>query len=155
MVTKLQAARLASRSGVTTIIAAGREPDVMQRILNGEPVGTRIEPVAGDLHSRKRWLVMDKPQGTLHIDAGAASKLRTGGASLLPVGVASVDGNFKRGETVLIVGPEDKEIAHGLCSYDSGDLRKICRVRSDRISEILGYSYGDAVIHRNNMVLLA
>ena len=155
MVTKLQAARLASRSGVTTIIAAGREPHVLERILNNESVGTRIEAVASELQSRQRWLVMDKAHGTLHIDAGAVRKLQNSGASLLAVGIASVDGNFKRGATVLIVGPDDKEIAQGLCSYDSADLRKICREHSDRISEILGYSYGDAVIHRNNMVLLA
>ncbi len=155
MVTKLEAARLASRSGIPTVIAAGREPNVLDRILKGESVGTRIEAVVGDLHSRKRWLVMEKPQGTLHIDTGAVRKLKTGGASLLPVGVTRVEGNFKRGATVLIVGPDDKEIAHGLSSYDSEDLHKLCRVRSDRISEILGYSYGDAAIHRNNMVLLA
>jgi glutamate 5-kinase len=155
MVTKLQAARLASRSGVTTVIAAGREPDVLPRLLRGEAIGTRIEAVVDHLESRKRWLVMEKPRGKLHVDAGAARKLRSGGASLLPVGMTLVEGNFRRGAVLLILGPDGQEIAHGLSSYSSPDLHKLCGQRSDRISEILGYSYGDAVIHRNNMVLLA
>jgi glutamate 5-kinase len=154
MVTKLQAARLASRSGIPTVIASGREPEILVRIFNGEAVGTRIEAAASQLESRKRWLLMDKPRGTVQIDAGAVRKLETGGASLLPVGVTTVEGEFKRGETLSIVGPEGREIAHGMSSYDSADLRKLCRVKSSQIAEILGYSYGDAVVHRNNLVLL-
>ena len=155
MMTKMQAAQLASRSGIATVIAAGREPNVIKRIIAGEEVGTRIEAVADHLESRKRWLLLEKPHGVVNIDAGAVRKLRTGGASLLSVGVTSVSGNFKRGETLLIAGPEDKGIAHGISSYDSDDLRQLCGVKSHQIAEILGYSYGDAVIHRNNMVLLA
>lgn len=154
MVTKLQAARLASRSGIPTVIASGREPDILTRILRGEAVGTRIEAAASQLESRKRWLLMDKPHGVVHVDAGAVRKLETGGASLLPVGMTAVEGEFRRGETLSIVGPEGREIAHGLSSYDSADLRRLCRVKSSQIAEILGYSYGDAVVHRNNLVLL-
>lgn len=154
MVTKLQAARLASRSGIPTVIAAGREPNVLARILSGDPVGTRIEAVASQLESRKRWLLMDKPRGVVRVDAGAVRKLQTGGASLLPVGMTGVEGEFKRGETLSIVGPDNREIAHGLSSYDSADLLRLCRVKSSQIAEILGYSYGDAVVHRNNLVLL-
>jgi glutamate 5-kinase len=154
MVTKLQAARLASRSGIPTVIASGREPDILARILRGDAAGTRIEAAATQLESRKRWLLMDKPRGIVYIDAGAVRKLETGGASLLPVGVTGVEGTFKRGETLSIVGPEGREIAHGMSSYDSTDLRKLCRVKSSQIAEILGYSYGDAVVHRNNLVLL-
>lgn len=155
MTTKLQAARLASRSGIPTVIAAGREPDVMKRILAGEAVGTRIEAVSSQLESRKRWLLTDKPHGTVHIDAGAARKLQQGGASLLPVGMTGVDGDFRRGEILLIAGPNGAEVAQGVSSYDSADLRQLCGLQSSQISAILGYSYGDAVIHRNNMVLLA
>ena len=81
--------------------------------------------------------------------------LLKGGASLLPVGVTAVEGTFERGALVSVYGPDGAEIAHGISNYDSGDLGKIRREKSSRISEILGYSYGDAVIHRNNLVLLA
>lgn len=154
MITKLQAAQLASRSGIPTVIASGREPNVLARILNGEAVGTRIEAASTQLESRKRWLLMDKPRGTVRIDAGAVRKLQTGGASLLPVGMTHVKGSFKRGETLSVVDPQGHEIAHGISSYDSNDLRQLCGVKSNQIAEILGYSYGDAVVHRNNLVLL-
>jgi glutamate 5-kinase len=154
MVTKIQAAQLASRSGVTTYIASGKEPDILARIVRGELVGTRFEPMMTRLESRKRWLVMEKPRGLVRVDAGAAKKLLNGGASLLPVGITAVEGEFVRGETLAIYTPDGLEIAHGLTNYNVDDLSKICGVKSNRISEILGYSYGDAVIHRNNMVLL-
>lgn len=154
MVTKIQAAQLASRSGVTTIIAGGREPDVLARIVRGETIGTRFEPVNSHLESRKRWLLADSPAGALHVDAGAAQKLVKGGASLLPVGMVSVDGEFSRGATVAVIAPDGRKIAHGLTSYTSVESRRLCGAQSTRIPEILGYSYGDAVIHRNNMVVL-
>jgi glutamate 5-kinase len=154
MVTKIQAAQLASRSGVTTIVAAGSEPDVLARIVVGEAVGTRFEPVNTHVESRKRWLLMEKTHGTLVVDAGAAKKLLKGGASLLPVGVTDVESTFDRGEALAVVGPDGAKIAHGLTNYASEELRKLCGVQSSKIVEILGYTYGDAVIHRNNMVLL-
>lgn len=154
MVTKIQAAQLASRSGVATIIAAGTEPDALLRIAEGESVGTRFEPVNSHLEGRKRWLLMEKTRGSLTVDAGAVKKLLTGGASLLPVGITHVEKKFERGATVAVIGPDGKEIAHGLTNYSSEELRKLCGVKSSQIVEILGYTYGDAVIHRNNMVLL-
>lgn len=154
MVTKLQAAQLASRGGVTTVIADGMEADVLQRVVEGSPVGTRFDAVATHMESRKRWLLVEKPRGRVQIDVGAARKLLTGGASLLPVGVTAVEGEFSRGMTIGVVSPDGREIAHGLTSYDSDDLRRICGVKSVKIAEILGYSYGDAIIHRNNMVIL-
>ncbi len=154
MVTKLQAARLASRSGITTIITAGNEPNVLRRLLDGESLGTRIEAVADHLESRKRWLLMENPRGKLHVDGGAALMLHSGGASLLPVGVTRVEGEFGRGAPLLILDPDGKDIAHGLSSYSSDDLNQIYGKRSNQISDILGYSYGDAVIHRNNLVIL-
>lgn len=154
MVTKIQAAQIASRGGVPTIIASGKEPQVIARLVAGEEIGTRFEPVGTVLESRKRWLLTEKTRGALHIDQGAVRKLVTGGASLLPVGVVRVEHDFERGATLSIYAPDGSEIAHGLSNYNSDDLRRLCGVKSNRISEILGYSYGDAVIHRNNMVLL-
>lgn len=153
MATKLQAARLASNSGVETVIARGHEALVLQRIVQGENVGTRIPAGTDRLQSRKRWLLAEIPRGTLHVDAGAAHVLRNGGASLLPVGVTRVEQEFQRGEVLRVCDPDGSDIARGLSSYNSGDLRSLCGQRSSRIGAILGYSYGDAVIHRNNLVL--
>jgi glutamate 5-kinase len=154
MVTKIQAAQLASRSGVMTIIASGKEPDVLARIMVGEAVGTRFQPAVSRIESRKRWLLAEKPRGKVTVDEGAARKLLKGGASLLAVGVKGVEGAFERGEPLAVLAPDGRVIAHGLTSYGSADLRRLCGAQSSRISEILGYSYGDAVIHRNNMVVL-
>lgn len=153
MTTKLEAARLASQSGVSTVIARGHEPQVLQRILQGEQVGTRIPAGTDRLQSRKRWLLAELPRGTLHIDAGAAHVLQNGGASLLPVGVTRVEQEFQRGEVLRVCGPDGRAIARGLSSYSSVELRCLCGQRSGRISALLGYSYGDAAIHRNNLVL--
>lgn len=154
MLTKLQAAQLATRSGVTTYIASGHAPNVIARLLAGEAAGTRFEPQAGRVESRKRWLLVDRAMGRLGVDDGAARVLLQGAASLLPVGLTTVEGEFKRGATVSVITPDGREIAHGLASYDSAALNKLIGVRSSRIQETLGYTYGDAVIHRNNMVLL-
>jgi glutamate 5-kinase len=154
MVTKIQAAQLAGRSGVATIIASGSEPNVLARIISGEGLGTRFEAVNSHLEGRKRWLLAEKPRGTVIVDAGAAKKLLKGGASLLPVGVTDVESNFERGEALAVVAPDGVKIAHGLTNYASGELRKLRGAQSGQIVEILGYTYGDAVIHRNNMVLL-
>jgi glutamate 5-kinase len=154
MVTKIQAAQLATRSGVVTIIANGTEPSVLRRVISGEAVGTRFEAASTHVESRKRWLLAEKPRGHVYVDAGAARKLLKGGASLLPVGVTSVEKTFERGETLAIFAPDGQKIAHGLTSYSSEDIRKLCGVQSGRIAEMLGYSYGDAVVHRNNLVLL-
>lgn len=155
MMTKIEAAQKATLSGVTTVIASGSEPDILTRIVAGEEVGTRFVPMATHLESRKRWLLTDKPQGKVVVDAGAARVLLRGGASLLPVGMIRVDGHFERGATLAILSPEGKTIAHGLSNYGSSDLSKLCGVKSSQIHEILGFTYGDYVIHRNNLVLLA
>lgn len=154
MLTKIQAAQLASRSGVTTIIAAGGEPEVLVRLLDGAEIGTRFEAQVSHLESRKRWLVMDKPRGILHVDHGAARAVTRQGASLLPVGITTIEGEFERGETLSVFAPSGSEIAHGVTNYSSSDIQQLRGVQSQRIIEILGYSYGDSVIHRNNMVVL-
>jgi glutamate 5-kinase len=99
-------------------------------------------------------MLAEKPHGWIHIDMGAARKLVKGGASLLPVGITRIEGTFERGELVGVTGADGRLIAHGLTSYNSSDIQRLCGVKSNRIGEILGYSYGDAVIHRNNLILL-
>ena len=154
MVTKIQAAQIASRSGIETIIASGSEEDVVNRLVAGERLGTRIQAAKDRSESRKRWLLTDRTQGALVVDAGAARVLLGGGASLLPVGIREVRGEFERGATLAVLTPEGHEIAHGLSNYRSEDLRQICGHKSSEIVDMLGYSYGDAVLHRNNLALL-
>lgn len=154
MATKIEAAQLASRSGVTTVIAAGRESNVITRIVLGESIGTRFEVANDHLESRKRWLLAEQPKGTLTIDDGAVERLLTGGVSLLPVGVRAVDGTFSRGAHLAIATLEGKPIAHGIANYNNDEITRLIGVKSKQIPEILGYTYGDAVIHRNNLVLL-
>lgn len=154
MRTKIQAAQLASRSGIKTIIASGSTANVIERLCAGERIGTHIEAASDLAESRKRWLLTDRTQGRLLVDAGAVKVLQQGGASLLPVGIRAVEGDFERGATLAVLAPDRREIAHGLTNYKSDDLRRLCGKNSRAIIEILGYSYGDAVLHRNNMVLL-
>ena len=153
MVTKLQAADLARRGGTTTIIAHGGEPEVVLRAVRGETLGTRFLPAGSALASRERfiWSGWDG-QSRLTIDSGAVTALGAG-SSLLPVGVASLGGDFERGDTVAIFDEAGRELARGLVNYDAGDLARIRGQRSDRIESILGYSYGDEAIHRNQLVL--
>ena len=96
----------------------------------------------------------DRPQGCLLVDDGAARVLLRGGASLLPVGIRAVEGDFERGAAVCARAPDGRDIAQGLSNYGSADLRRICGKKSGEIADILGYSYGDAVLHRNNLALL-
>lgn len=154
MVTKIQAAQFASRGGVPTVIASGREPDAASRLLAGEAIGTRFEAQVSRVESRKRWLMMEKTRGALHVDPGAARAVLEKNASLLPIGVVAVDGDFKRGAAVRVIDVDGKPIAQGLSSYDSDDARRLCRIKSDAIAAALGYSYGDAIVHRNSMVVL-
>jgi glutamate 5-kinase len=154
MVTKIEAAQTATRSGVATVIAAGTLPDVIARIVAGEQVGTRFEPTASHMEGRKRWLLTDRAQGRVYVDGGAAQALTGKGASLLPVGVVRVEGLFERGATLAVCTSDDVMIAHGMTNYSSSELLRLRGVKSAQIHDVLGYSYGDYVIHRNNMVLL-
>ncbi|WP_339859478.1 glutamate 5-kinase [Pseudohongiella acticola] len=154
MITKITAARLAARSGARTIIASGREPDVLVRLAQGESIGTRLLPEKQPMAARKQWLAGHlKAKGQLVIDAGAVTVLRESGRSLLPVGVAAVNGQFDRGEMVVCVDESGQEIARGLVNYDSREASQILRQSSRQIEGILGY-VGDAeMIHRDNLVL--
>jgi glutamate 5-kinase len=153
MATKLQAADLARRSGTHVIIAQGNAPDVLLRIANREKVGTHFHPVATAVESRKRYILTGGAAGGLTVDDGASKALRRGG-SLLPVGVSSVEGSFERGDTVRVSDLAGREIARGIANYSADDLARIQRRHSEEIEALLGYNYGDEVIHRNDLVLL-
>jgi glutamate 5-kinase len=154
MLTKLRAARRAARSGALTLIAPGREAGVLQRIADGEQIGTRLYPSSVPLAARKQWLAGQlQVRGRLILDAGATKVLRGAGSSLLPVGVARVEGEFERGDVVACVSPDGDEIARGLVNYSTGDAKQIIGQPSNRIEELLGYVDEPELIHRDNLVL--
>lgn len=154
MVTKLQASDLARRSGSSVVIAPGDQPDVILRLARNERLGTRFTPTATAVESRKRYILAGGERtGALYVDAGAAHALARGG-SLLPVGVKKLEGDFERGDTVRVIGPGGREVARGLVNYAASDLIRILGQHSEMIEEILGFFYGDEVIHRSHMVIL-
>ena len=160
MITKLDAAVVARRAGVEVVIADGGEPNVVERLMRGEALGTRIRALDTPPHNRERWILAGVVNsGSILVDAGAARALRYEGGSLLPAGITEVQGAFDRGDTVSIVeAPGGNgihgEIARGIARYPSTDLKEIKGCQSDRIEEILGYTYGSVAVHRNDMVLL-
>lgn len=155
MVTKLQAADLARRSGTTVVVARGSDSDVILRAIRGEAVGTRFPAVVTTLESRKRFILSGADgAGSVKIDAGAARALLTG-SSLLPVGVTSVSGQFDRGDTISVLNTDGSELARGLTSYQASEITQIAGRQSREIESILGYAYGEEVIHRDQLVLLA
>jgi len=153
MLTKLQAADLARRSGATVIVARGSDPDVLARIGSGEHIGTRFQALDSAIDSRRRYILAGGTAGNVLVDDGAAQALRKGG-SLLPVGLTGLEGQFERGDTVRIVDPAGRELARGIVNYRAADLIRIARHHSDDIEPLLGYHYGDEVIHHNDLVLL-
>lgn len=155
MTTKLQAANTARHAGVDVVIAAGTEPNVILRVAGGEAVGTRFPALDTRLESRKAWILAGpKPAGRLIVDDGAADAICHKGRSLLPAGIRKVEGNFLRGDTVLILDNARHELARGIAGYTAADLRKIAGCRSDDIETRLGYTYGDVAVHRNDLILL-
>ena len=154
MVTKLQAADLARRSGTTVVIAQGTEQNILPRIANNEKVGTRFAPVISALESRKRYILSGRlAPGQITVNEGAASAIKRGG-SLLPIGITQLSGEFDRGDTVRILDESGRELARGISNYSSADLTRLRGRHSDEIESLLGYDYGDEVIHRNDLVLL-
>jgi glutamate 5-kinase len=155
MRSKIEAARLASGAAVTTHIALAREPRVVQRILAGEELGTRIPGHGQRADGRRRWLaVARRVKGQLHVDAGAANALMRSGRSLLPAGIVTVVGRFERGDTVAIVAPDGEEIARGLVGLSAAELATVCGKRLDAAAQALGYALPKAVVHRDNMLVL-
>lgn len=154
MRTKLIAAEWAARSGAHTLISNGAEENVVSRIARGEALGTLLRPGQKRLAARKRWIAgLARPHGSLVLDEGAAHALRKGGRSLLPVGVQSLDGEFKRGDLVLCVDAAGQEIARGLVNYDSRETKQLLGQPSERIVEILGFPGDAELVHRDNLVL--
>jgi glutamate 5-kinase len=153
MATKLAAATLAQRGGITAHIAAGGEPEVLLRLLGGESLGTRFPAAGVRLASRKRYILAGgHARGSLALDAGAVGALRQG-KSVLPVGVREVSGRFERGDPVRLLGPDGAELGRGVAAYSADDMRRIAGRRSEDIEPILGFRFGDALVHRNDLVL--
>lgn len=155
MLTKILAAKRAAGSGTSTVIAWGREKNVLLRLAQGEAIGTSLVAPEQKNQARKQWM-MDHLQlrGAVTIDAGAVTKLTTAGKSLLPVGVVAVEGDFSRGEVIAVRGPDGREVARGLANYSSAEARLLCKHSSDEIEQVLGYSAEPEMVHRDNMVVL-
>lgn len=154
MQTKLQAAETAGRSGAATVLCRGRRKDVLLEVMRGEPVGTLILP-GTRIGSRKHWLTFTaRPRGTLALDEGAVRALRERGRSLLPAGVTRVEGEFGIGDPVCCVDAAGREVARGLSAYGAAEVTRIKGLPTRRIAQVLGYSNGDEVIHRDDLVIL-
>ncbi|MGA2553040.1 MAG: glutamate 5-kinase [Burkholderiaceae bacterium] len=155
MLTKVLAAKRAAASGAHTIIASGREANVLARLAAGEEIGTLLRARMATLSARKQWMA-DHLQlaGQLLLDQGAARALASGGKSLLPIGVTAVHGDFSRGEVVSCRDPEGLEIARGIVNYGSAEARRILRKPSSEIEAILGFVEEPELIHRDNLVLV-
>lgn len=151
MATKVQAADLARRSGTPTVIAAGDAKDVLLRAARGEDVGTRFCAVGSRLESRKRYILSGGGDGVLTVDDGARAALAAG-KSLLPVGIVAIRGSFERGDTVRVLAADRAELCRGLVEYAAAELERIRGRRSEEIAGVLGYSYADEVIHRDDLV---
>ena len=155
MSTKLEAAEKAGTSGIPMVIASGREPGVVGRILAGEDVGTYFQPRDDRLAARKRWIAFAvRPQGRLTVDAGAKKALTERGKSLLPSGLVDVSGEFQAGEVVALAEGDGGEFARGLVNYTAAELRKIRGAKTADIERALGYKGIGEVIHRDNLVVL-
>lgn len=154
MLTKLRAARLASRSGANTVIVGGREERVLDRIFAAEDLGTLLLSKEPPIAARKKWLAGQlQLRGTVQIDDGAARVLRQQGRSLLPVGVVAVVGQFSRGDLVKCVDGQGNEVARGLVNYCADDARRLQGMPSGKIAELLGFVGEPELIHRDNLVL--
>ncbi|MBS3020208.1 Glutamate 5-kinase [Comamonas sp. PE63] len=154
MITKILAAKRAAGSGASTVIAWGREKDVLLRLTRGESIGTLLVANTHKMQARKQWIADHlQLRGSVTVDAGAVSKLRDEGKSLLPIGMIAVEGDFSRGEVIAVRDEDGAEIARGLASYASAEARLLCRKSSSEIESLLGYSAGPEMMHRDNMVV--
>jgi glutamate 5-kinase len=155
MLTKVLAAKRAARSGAHTVIASGREDDVLPRLARGDRIGTQLVAERATLAARKQWLADQlQVRGSLSLDAGAVRALTVQGKSLLPIGVVEVTGEFDRGEAVSCLDESRREVARGLVNYGSAETRRILRAPSSEIEARLGYVGEPELIHRDNLVLL-
>jgi glutamate 5-kinase len=154
MITKILAAKRAAGSGASTVIAWGREPQVLTRLVAGEAIGTLLVAQTAKQQARKQWM-MDHLQlrGAVVIDEGAVAKLRGEGKSLLPIGMTAVEGDFARGDVIAVRSTSGQEIARGLANYTASEARLICRKPSAEFEKLLGYTGEPEMVHRDNLVL--
>jgi len=154
MITKILAAKRAAGSGASTVIAWGREPDVLLRLGRGESIGTLLLAQTQKKQARKQWIADHlQLRGSVTVDAGAVSKLRDEGKSLLPIGMTAVEGDFSRGDVIAIRDAGGTEMARGLANYASAEARLICRKPSSEFEKLLGYVAEPEMVHRDNLVL--
>lgn len=155
MVTKIEAAKLATSSGVAVVIAKGAEPDVITRVAAGERIGTLFLPTCDRLESRERWMMSGlSTKGKLVIDTGAAEALKKQRRSLLAAGIIEAEGKFQRGDIVNILDTEGNKLGCGITNYSVADVTAIKGMHSKAIASILDHDYGSEVIHRNNLVVM-
>ena len=155
MLTKILAAKRAARSGAHTVIASGREPDVMVRLAAGECIGSELRAELPVLSARKQWMADHlRLRGKLILDAGATKALLEEGKSLLPIGVKEVQGEFETGDVVACIDPTGKECARGLVNYSASDTRRIMGQPSSKIADILGSVSETELMHRDNLIIL-
>jgi glutamate 5-kinase len=154
MLTKILAAKRAAGSGASTVIAWGREPDALLRLAKGESIGTLLVAQTQKNQARKQWMADHlQMRGSVTVDAGAASKVRDEGKSLLPIGMTGVEGDFSRGDVIAVRDADGAEIARGLANYASAEARLLCRKPSGEFEKLLGYAAEPEMLHRDNMVL--
>ena len=154
MASKLEAARLATTGGENVIIASGRAPDILPRIIAGETVGTLFLAQGQAVAARKRWIGLTvKPRGRLILDAGAQTAIELKGRSLLAAGVVEAEGQFQKGDVVALRGPDGAEFARGLTNYTADEIRRIKGLQTGQIAEVLGHCPYDEIVHRDNMVV--
>jgi glutamate 5-kinase len=154
MLTKILAAKRAARSGASTVIAWGREPDVLVRLAAGEAIGTALIAPTQKMAARKQWMADHlQLRGAVIIDEGAVAKVRKQGKSLLPIGITEVQGEFHRGDVIAVLAPDGVELGRGLANYGSSEARLIARKASREFEKLLGFTGEPEMIHRDNLVL--
>jgi glutamate 5-kinase len=155
MVTKIEAAKLATTSGINVVIADGREADIILRLAYGEAIGTRFLPTTSKLESRKRWMLSGlRTKGKLVIDSGATLALKKQNRSLLSAGIIKAEGTFARGDIVALYDTDGTYLGCGITNYNSSDIGIIKGARSQKIASLLSFDYGPEVVHRNNLALV-
>lgn len=153
MLTKIQAARVGMHCGLVTVIANAGKPDALRQVISGQTPGTIFWPSV-KMQNKKRWIAYSSSvQGKIFVDGGAARALLENGKSLLPSGIVTVEGEFEMGNTVSIIGPDNKEIGRGIVNYSATEVKKIKGVQTRDIEQVLGYKDYDEVVHRNNLAL--
>ena len=155
MITKILAARRAAGSGASTVIAWGREPDALVRLIKGDAIGTLLVAQTQKKQARKQWMADHlQLRGAVTVDDGAAAKVRDEGKSLLPIGMTAVEGEFSRGDVIAVRNAAGMELARGLANYSSIEAKLLCRKPSGEFEKLLGYAAEPEMVHRDNMVLM-